>query len=136
MQRDEWKIDVHKFSKLRTYLLFKQGVYTEPYVTNIYNRGHRSALAQLRCGVLPLSIEAGRFQSIPLELQLCTFCSLHVIEVNFLLYCSFYNELLNILSNKAAAARPGFLSLDEIEKKSFLMDPEVVKCTANMCSKQ
>ena len=49
VQCDEWKIDVHKFPKLRTYLLFKQVFYTEPYVTNIYNRDHRSALAQLRC---------------------------------------------------------------------------------------
>ena len=132
VQCDEWKTDVHKFPKLRTYLLFKHGFYTEPYVTNIYNRGHRSALAQLRCGVLPLSIETGRFQSIPLELRLCTFCSLHVIEdeVHFLLYCSFYNELRNILFSKAEAACPGFLSLNEIEKMSFLMDPEVVKCTA------
>ena len=49
VQCDERKIDVHKFPKLRTYLLFKQVFYTEPYVTNIYNRDHRSALAQLRC---------------------------------------------------------------------------------------
>ena len=87
----EWKIDVHKFRKLRQYLLFKQGFYIKPYVTNIYNRSHRSTLAQLRCGVLPLSIETGRFQSIPIELRLCTFCSVHVIEdeVHFLIYCIF-----------------------------------------------
>ena len=131
VQRDEWKIDVHKFPKLRIYLLYKQGFYTEPYVANVYNRGHRSALAQLRCGVLPLSTEIGRLQSIPPELRLSTFCSLHVKEdeVHSLLYCSFYNELRNILFSKAAAACPGFLSLNEIEEMSFLMDPEVVKCT-------
>ena len=63
----DWKHDVTKVPKLRTYILYKTEYSTEPYVAKINNRGHKSALAQFRCGILPLSIETGRFNNIPLD---------------------------------------------------------------------
>ncbi len=59
------------------------------------NRQHRAASFQFRCGVLPLKVEAGRFQDIPAEYILCTMCEENAIETesHFLLYCSKYNQL-------------------------------------------
>ena len=120
VQRDEWKIDVHKFPKLRVYL-FKQFFFIPNLMLPIYTTVVIDPPLPNSAVGLPLSIETGRFQSIPLELRLCTFGSLHVIddEVQFLLYCSFYNELRNILFSNTAAACPGFLSLNKVEKMCF-----------------
>ena len=47
--------------KLRTYVLFKLSFETEKYLTINLTRSEGSVMAQFRCGVLPLSIETGRF---------------------------------------------------------------------------
>ena len=44
------------------YKLFKQKYETELYATNIYNKGHRSALANFRCGTAPIRLETGRYE--------------------------------------------------------------------------
>ncbi len=81
--------------KLRTYVTFKQEYGTEQCVKVVTNRQHRAALSQFRCDVLPLKVETGRFQGIPIEYRLCTMCEENVIqtESDFLLYCSKYNQL-------------------------------------------
>ena len=38
----------------------------EPYVYKVFNRAHRSILAQFRNGILPLKIETGRYTQIPI----------------------------------------------------------------------
>ena len=54
-------------------------------------RSHRSLLAQLRSGILPLRLETGRFQNIrdentghfqklKVEERVCTLCNLNCIE--------------------------------------------------------
>ena len=128
MQGDDDTIDVHIFPKLRTYLTLNGFFYTEPYLTNIYNRGHRFALVQFRCGVMPLSIKRGRFQTIPVELYSYTFWPSHVIEdeLPLLLNCSFFSEIIQ--SNCSCMSR--VLIAKWNRTYVFLMDPEVVKCTA------
>ena len=89
---ENWSNDIRNVSKLSTYCLFKNVYQTESYVKIVTNRQHRSAITQLRCGVLPLKVETGRYQTIPHELRLCTFCSQNSIEneIHFLFYCSKY----------------------------------------------
>ncbi len=57
------------------------------------NRKHRSYLAQYRCGILPLSIEAGRWGSIPFEDKICKMCDSLVVEdeYHFIFHCSYNN---------------------------------------------
>ena len=93
-----WKEEVNDVPKLRTYILYKHNYGTEPYAL-IQNRAHRSIMAQFRSGILPLSIETGRFSSIPTEFRLCIFCPENVIEdeTHFMFKCSHYNELRHAL---------------------------------------
>ncbi len=64
-----------------------------------YNRGHRSILARYRSGIIPLSIETGRFQNTPREFRLSTMCNDNVIEdeTHFIFYCNQYNDLQEYL---------------------------------------
>ncbi len=50
------------------------------------NRKHRSYLAQYRCGILPLSIETGRWGSIPLEGRICKMFDSLVVEDEYILF--------------------------------------------------
>jgi hypothetical protein len=74
-QEEMWKITVNGKPKLRKYKDFRLNMTTEPYVKLNLNRKERSLLAQLRCGILPLRIETGRFRAEKVEDRLCIFCN-------------------------------------------------------------
>ncbi len=73
IDKQSWKTNVTKVPKLRTYIKYKDGYLTETYAYKVYDRGQRSIMAQFRSGILPLSIETGRYTYIPEELRLCIF---------------------------------------------------------------
>ncbi len=75
-----WNQDIFNLDTLRIYVTFKQEYGTEHYVKVVTNRQHRAALSQFRCGVLPLKVETGIFQDIPVEYRLCIICEENVIE--------------------------------------------------------
>ena len=97
---DQWNKIVNKESakrgiggsKLRTYRLFKQRYETELYATNIYNKGHKSALAKFR-------LETGRYKGLSIEERLCQVCDMHVVEdeKHVLLECPLYTPTRDIL---------------------------------------
>ena len=60
---------LHCLPKLGTYILFKSEYCTENYLKLYLSRSHRSLLAQLRTGILPLRIETGRYQNILDKIQ-------------------------------------------------------------------
>ena len=76
--KEVWENELQTVSKLRTYCTFKDTYTTEPYLYKVHDRHHRSILAQFRCGILPLKVETGRYQSIPIELRLCVLCNENV----------------------------------------------------------
>ena len=90
-----WTTSVENLPKLRTYRLFKQGPSTEKYIILNLSRHERSLLAQLRCGILQLRIETGRYIGEPLSDRVCVFCNENVIEneSHFVSSCSFYQDL-------------------------------------------
>ena len=90
----KWKNLVTKKPKLRTYIEIKKSFYVENYITLNLDRSHRSILAQLRCGTLPLHIETGRFSNTKVEDRLCNFCSEEAVEseYHFLFHCSHYSH--------------------------------------------
>ncbi len=77
---EQWPNQIQNVSKLSTYIKFKCCYGKDPYACTVYNRGHRAILAKFRSGILPLSIETGRFQNIPREFKLCTMCNDNVIQ--------------------------------------------------------
>ena len=50
---------------------FKYNYEMEPCVNLINNKFERSRIAKLRCGILQLNVELGRFNQIRLEDRLC-----------------------------------------------------------------
>ena len=78
-------------------LTYKNEYLTEPYVSLVINKQHRSILSQFRCGVLPLKIETGRYQAIPPEFRICPVCDddSPETEAHFMLHCNKYNEIRN-----------------------------------------
>ena len=129
---DTWKTEVCNYPKLRTYITYKQEYFIEPYVIIVNNRGHRSALAQFRSGILPLSVETGRFTNIPLEYRLCIFCDSNHLEdeTHFLFNCSFYTSLRIELFTQASSICPNFSTMSNTEKLNFFMSRDIVKQTA------
>ncbi len=128
----KWSQDILNVPKLRTYVKFKQQYNTETYVKEIHNRKQRSTLAQLRCGILPLSIETGRYTDIPLEYRLCLFCDQDVIESesHFLLYCNKYAMFRYELLRKARLYDIMFDFRNEDDKLTILMSDALIKDTA------
>ena len=74
MERQKWKSDLVKMTKLRTYITFKQSFEQEVYTNQVSCRAHRSVFARLRGGSAPLEIERGRYQGVPAEQRLYKLC--------------------------------------------------------------
>ncbi len=128
----EWRENVRNTPKLRTYIKFKDEYKTEPYVSVVQNRGHRSVLAQLRSGILPLAIETGRYSNIPPEFRLCLMCTEDVVEdeTHFLLHCDLYADLRQLLFTKVIRVDNNFHFYTTDDKLLALMSKENVKSTA------
>ena len=90
----QWRLNVESKPKLRNYKLYKTELSPEPYVTKNLNRYKRSIFAQLRCGILPLNVEIGRFRGVEFENRLCNLCNLNEVETetHFLLECPAFNR--------------------------------------------
>ena len=81
-------------SKLRLYRSYKKDILVETYVTTRMPFAHRKNLAMLRCGSLPIMVELGRRQKVPLGERLCTLCNNDIEdEVHLLLQCPIYDDL-------------------------------------------
>ena len=130
--KENWKKDYCEVPKLRSYVLFKSEMCLEPYVYKVINRSHRSILAQLRCGILPLKIETGRFTNVPVEFRLCLFCSDNCIEdeEHFLFHCELYQEIRESFFVKISKKLPLFNTLAFGEKFKILMEEDLIKETS------
>ena len=91
----EWSTSVQQTPKLRTYKLFKDTFICERYIQLNLLKNERSLLAQLRCGILPLRIETGRYIGEPVHSRICLFCNCSEIETetHFVIECAFYRGL-------------------------------------------
>ena len=77
--------------KLQTHALFKSVFEAEMYCKKLLPLRHRAAFAKFRCGVTPLRIETGRFETKPLEERTCPFCDNIESEKHVLLDCNMYS---------------------------------------------
>ena len=101
---------------------------------NIISRYRRSLFTQLRLGILPLEIEAGRCTPIydksikknrkrhPPE-RLCKLCSMKICEneIHFMLICPMYEHVRQNLIKPVLKMYPCFNTLSSIEKLKLLM---------------
>ena len=130
--KENWKRQVRNIPKLRTYVMFKKAFESEYYLHRVINRGHRSVLSQFRCGILPLSIEVGRYTNTPLEDRVCELCENGVLEdeCHFLLECEVYRDLRAQLLSKVITLAPEYCFLSNTEKLSLLLSDTHIKDTA------
>ena len=100
----------------------------ESYATCFLSRSQRSLCAQLRCGILPLAIEVGRFTAVLEEKRLCSLCDLQDIEneYHFMFYCPLYDDL-RVPLFEAMQRQPDLFWLDDGEKLEWLFRLEVFK---------
>ncbi len=87
--------DITRKPKLYTYVTFKTSYEVEPYALQFMNRKHKSYLAQYQWGILPLSIETGRWENIPLEDRISKNCDSLVVEdeYHFVFHCLLYKYI-------------------------------------------
>ena len=118
-----WFMELSKKPKLRTYVSFKKKYETEKYLLQSLSRPKRSMLAQFRTGILPLKVETGRFQQLPVEDRTCDFCSGSQIEDerHFLFDCSLYMSARKTLFDEVRTVYPDFDNLDSNDKMELLM---------------
>ena len=93
---NEWLEKVDRLPKLRLYRNIQRNFRTENYLCMNIPKFQRSLLAQLRCGILPIRIETGRYRGESLDDRICIMCSLDCIENvqdHFLLHCNAYLNL-------------------------------------------
>lgn len=123
LQNTEWKANVTTKPKLRTYVKFKENCETETYVTCMISKGCRSLLAQFRSGILPLTVETGRYGNVPLNNRLCPLCSLNVVEdeFHFLCVCPIYNEFREALYNHISLSNEHFRNMPDDVKFITIM---------------
>ena len=91
-----WKPELLSKPKLRTYIVFKENYETELYLKLNIDRFSRSIVAQLRCGILALKVETGRYTGVELENRICELCKTEVEnEEHFLFKCTALSQPRN-----------------------------------------
>ncbi len=136
LQCKQWLDEITKKPKLRTYVTVKNSYEVEPYALSFMNRKHRSYLAQYRCGILPLSIEAGRWGIIPLEHRICKMCYSLVVEdeFHFIFRCSLYDNIRDAFLQHVINTILNINEKNEIDKIKMFVSKEFVGYFAKIIS--
>ena len=105
----QWLADsqnVRKIPILRSYSLYKHGLYFEPYLNTISNVRQRTALTKLRTSSHVLEIERGRY-TVPKTAvydRLCKTCYQIEDEEHFLINCKIYDSLRRELYSEVSTS--------------------------------
>ncbi len=112
-------------NKLRTYRKFKLSFEYEDYLSKIKNIDARLQLTRFRTSCHRLHIETGRTTKgyTPVSERVCNLCNTGAIEdeEHFLLQCSTYNDLRNVLMSNITDIFPGATDLSQGELFGWLM---------------
>lgn len=133
-EKRQWNADLADSAKLRTYRLCKNDWGEESYLKVKLTRQQRSLFTQLRCGILPLHIETGRYGPKPLTPQerICNLCQNEPeTEFHFLFKCDSYSQLRYELYSSIELIIPEFKELCDTDKFNIMMkdnDNVIKKC--------
>jgi hypothetical protein len=91
----KWVENVRNKPKLRLYRQIQTDMREERYLRLNLSRKERSHIAQLRAGILQLSVETGRYRNISLHERICVGpdCNDVETEIHFLFTCPLYTTL-------------------------------------------
>ena len=90
-----WSREIDKYPKLRTYKQLKTNFGSEAYLKLNLHKNERSLLSQLRCGILPLRLETGRYSNERVDERLCKLCDSGSVEteIHFIFDCKLYDTI-------------------------------------------
>ena len=122
LNKDLWAREVKTYPKLRTYITFKDQCKEEKYLSVDLSRRERSLYAQLRCGILPLRLELGRYKGEKEEQRICILCTENRIEneTHFVLHCNLYKTERDVLFQKICEIDSNFNLYDDTKKMHIL----------------
>ena len=104
--------------KLQTYKMLKDQFGAENYVKANLNKCKRSLICQTRLGILPISLETGRFQNCPVCECLCPLCKSGVEdECHFVLNCE---ELADVRRKSLDVSKTFNELTDDVTKLKLL----------------
>ena len=123
---EDWNQLLGAKPKLRTYRNIKNKFCPESYTLLNLKRNERSVLAQIRCGILPIHIETGRFVNIKAEDRICTLCNANEVEdeYHFLFYCQLYEFERENFYRELRTSYPNIDQLNNPCKLRFLFNME------------
>ena len=132
--KEEWRILANKKSKLKLYLDIKQEFGLENHIKLNLSRNERSVLSQLRCSILPIQIEIGRFINLKVEERLCPICNSGLIETecHFLFKCSKYQIEREEFYRKTSINENDYENHTVLLKELFEYHPRML---AKFCAK-
>ena len=83
-----------------------------------------------------MAIEVGRFHNISEEQRLCEMCDLSEVEneLHFMLHCTKYDELRQVMFSHASKKDPEFFWYTDYQKVEWLFNFDIFGC-ANFISK-
>ena len=89
-----WRYMADDKPKLWTYMKWKECPVPELYMTNKLPKYHCCLITKLALGVLPIRIETGRYEKLPLKNRICPSCKGNTIETeeHFLFRCLLYES--------------------------------------------
>ena len=123
LNSNEWTVEAMLKPKLRQYVNFKTEFTMEPYVSTVRNKYYRSLIAKLRCGILQLHVESGRFNQTPLQDRICQICNNGQIEdvIHFICTCTSYHDERKLFYNNLSNIDPTFMNMSVEEKFRCIM---------------
>ena len=132
IHKQQFLREINTKPKLRTYKLFKNTYESEPYVTRYLSRSSRSIFSQFRTGILPLRIETGRYNNVPLQDRLCVYCQEEEIEdeFHFLLECPLYTDMRQDLLSQCNQLEPNFQDFSKDSKLKLILGDERILSNA------
>ena len=117
-----WKENLQNKPKLHLFRQIKSYYAVEKYVFDNINFSLRSCIAQLRFGILPLTVETSRFTGIKRDDQVCPICDTNNVEdeLHFLFTCPKFSDLRKIMFSKVWRYNNDFLTYNQIDQFQIL----------------
>ena len=133
INRDKWWLEAHTKPKLRTFIRVHDISQTQTIVKRNLSRLQRSLITKLKCGVMPLALEIGRYTDKDEEERVCIICNSNAVETetHFLLKYSAVDDVCKIYKNQLKN-KNDFENWPDCKVFMSLLSPEYLKITCDM----
>ena len=122
-----WRESVSSFGALRLYRLLKFDLEYKPYLNLNLSKTVKNMYSRIRCGLLKVGVNTGRWEGVPYLERICTFCNMNVIEdeIHFVFACPVWSGFRTQLSSY------NFFRANNCERVFCSDDPRFIR---DLCS--